>query len=598
MPAVTNLTYAVLDQTLDDIERRGGSITVAQALREPKRLWSYARLHAEVCRTAAALCGQGLSRGDRVAIFMHDGGEMAATLLGAIRAGLCAVPLSDTLRPREVLEVLVDCGASAVVAHADLAEGISGLSSASSGPMASSSFSPVLNGPPSELKAIFCLGGSLPGTQDFAALCFDADPHFDPVTPAQGDPAFLLYDTGPDGRLRGYGYPHGMLLSAYERYALPVLKLTQEDRVFSTARLCRPFGLSHNLFFPLRAGAVSFLLPDQVRSRPVFDVLGSFRPTIFCATPSLYNELVQDFLEMSAPRPAYFHSVRLPISYAEPLPLAVERRLRGMFQFQLAHCFCPGEAFQAVLWNAPERFRSGSHGQPLPKVEVRLCDDHGTAVLGAEIGHLELRAEHFAGGPWSGVERRVRTPDPAPKGGWLRTEERFFRDEDGYYFQVGRGDGLFRIADALVSPGQIEQTLLGHPSVWECAVVEDHDDEGLPLPKAYVVLNLGSEPSVKLARELMEFVKRQISPHKYPRAVEFLSQLPRDPDGKVARWRLRPRPVPQIFSPPSGLSPVRGATPARLLRYGSAEQSGTPVFGSAQQSGAPGIEKKSGPEDK
>ena len=518
---MTNLTYAVLDQTLDDIERRGGFIHVAQALREPKRLWSYARLHDDTSRAAAALCGRGLRPGDRVAILMHDGGEMAAALLGAIRAGLCAVPLSDALRPKEVLEVLRDSGAAAVVAHADLAEGIAGLSATSppsstpmGAPMGTSTGlvtpSAVL-APPPDLRMVLSVGGSPPGTQDFAALCFDADPHFDPVTPVEGMPAFLLYDTGPDGRLRGYGYPHELPLLAYERYAVPVLGLSQEDRVFSTARLCRPFGLGHNLLFPLRAGAVSFLLPDQVRSRPVFDVLGSFRPTIFCATPTLYNELVQDFLEMSAPRPAYFHSVRLPLSCAEPLPPVVERRLRGMFQFQPTHCFCAAEAFQAVLWNAPEGFRSGSHGQPLrgSGLEARLCDDHGTAVHGSEIGHLELRGEPLCGGPWSQAERRVRNDDLAPRGGWLRTEERFFRDEDGYYFHVGRGDGLFRIGDALVAPQEIEQTLLGHPAVWECAVVEDHDDDGLPLPKAYVVLNLGSEPSVKLARELMEFVKRR-----------------------------------------------------------------------------------------
>ncbi len=153
-----NLTQAVLDQTLEDIERQGGSVSVAQALREPKRAWSYGRLHEEVCRAAGALKRLGLRSGDRVVLLMHDGGDMAAAMLGAIRAGLCAVPLPDTLRQRELQETLQDAGAAVVVAHADLVDAVALMA-------------PSL---PS-LKAVLSLGGNHPGTQDFAALCHDAE---------------------------------------------------------------------------------------------------------------------------------------------------------------------------------------------------------------------------------------------------------------------------------------------------------------------------------------------------------------------------------------------------------------------------------------
>src|SRR5438132_13324231 len=104
MPVVTNLTCAILDRSIENIERSGGTAAVTPALREPKRAWSYGKLFEEVCRAAVVLRDQGLRPGDRVALFMHDGVEMAAALLGAMRAGLCAVPLCDTLRPRELLE--------------------------------------------------------------------------------------------------------------------------------------------------------------------------------------------------------------------------------------------------------------------------------------------------------------------------------------------------------------------------------------------------------------------------------------------------------------------------------------------------------------
>lgn len=543
MPGVTNLTSAVLDETLAAIERRGGDKNVAQALREPKRAWSYAGLHEKMCCAAGAFTKSGLRPGERVLLLMHDGGELCAALLGAVRAGLCAVPVADALRPRELLGVLLDSGAAAVLAHADLCDDVLSL---------------VKDAP--ALRAVFSLGGSQPGAQDFGALCFDADPHFDAVAPVEGVPALLLYDTGPGGPLRAYGYPHEVPLHAYRSYAEGVLGLGPEDRVFCTSRLASSFGVGMGLFFPLRAGAVSFLLPAPARSRTAFDVLGSFRPTVFAAAPSVYTQLAQDYLEMSAPRPEYFGSVRLAVSALEPMSQVLDRRLRAMFQLQVRPGFCSTEAFHVVLSNGaqPAAGRSGSCGQPLPGagecMEVTVRADHGGAVEPAEIGQLLLRGTQLGGGPWCGTTQRLLSPERTDDG-WVRTGERFFLDEDGFYYHVGRADGLFRVADFLVCPLELEQTLLGHPSVWECAAVEELDEDGLPLPKAFVVLNVGSEPSVNLARELIDFVKRQLSPHKCPRAVEFLDHLPRGPDGKVARWRLRSKSVP--FTPPSGLSPVR-----------------------------------------
>lgn len=529
--AAVNLTCALLDETIETIERAGESASVVPALREPKRVFTYERLLREVCQVAGALRRQGLGAGERVVLFMHDGAEMAAALLGTLRAGLCAVPVVDTLRPKEMLNVLRDCGARAVIAHADLAEQVSLLQSAAPA-----------------LQWVLSLGGTGPGQVDFAALCFDADPHCEAAAVKEPAPAFLLYETGPDGRLHGYAHGHRTPLTAHHSYAQGVLGLRREDRVFCTARLASRFGLGLGLFFPLRAGGASFLLPDQARCRAVFDVLGSFRPTVFGATPSLYNQLVQEYLEMSVPRPMYFQGVRLSVSGMEALPPALERRLRGVFQIQPLHSFSTAESFHALLSNRVGASRPGSCGQPVPGIAVRVVDNEGAEAGVAEIGRLEVQGD-LLGTPWvAGVA------EPGG-GGWVRTPERFFMDQDGYLFHAGRADDMFRVAGELVSPADVEQTLLGHPSVWECAVTEELDEDGMTLPKAYVVLNVGREPSMQLARELMDFVRRQLSPHKYPRAVEFLHKLPRGADGRVARWRLRTRQGP--LTPPSGSTPVR-----------------------------------------
>ena len=125
-------------------------------------------------------------------------------------------------------------------------------------------------------------------------------------------------------------------------------------------------------------------------------------------------------------------------------------------------------------------------------------------------------------------------------GGWFRTGDRCFVDRDGWYFHCGRIDGQFKVSGKWVSPEEVERTLLAHPAVWECAVVGEEDGEGLMLPAAYVVCNVGHAPSEALARELMEFVKVEISPYKYPRRIDFVDELPKDGAGEVERWRLRP----------------------------------------------------------
>ena len=123
--------------------------------------------------------------------------------------------------------------------------------------------------------------------------------------------------------------------------------------------------------------------------------------------------------------------------------------------------------------------------------------------------------------------------------GWLRTGDRFFVDHDGYYFYCGRADDLFKVSGRWVAPSEVEETLLRHPAVWECAVVEGHDEDGLAHPVAYVVPNVGHEPSEHLGTDLMIFVKKEIAPYKYPRQVIFVDGLPRGDDGKLQRWRLR-----------------------------------------------------------
>lgn len=494
--AQENLSRALVDECL--AAGRGEQA----AIREPKRVFTYARLADEMERAAGALRELGVAPGERVALLMHDSGELAATFLGAVRLGAVPVPINVLLRPLELRTLLNDCGAVEVIAAGDLAGNVD-----------------AIRGELPTLRHLCSVGGAHPGQLDFSALTREAEPCSHVHQPADGEPAFILYSGASGATPRAVAHDHGAPRRAFELYARAVLQLGPGDRVVATTKLYTAYGLALGLLFPLQAGAATFLLPSRARPRTLFDVLAAFAPTVFAATPSLYAQLAHDFAELPPPRARLMASVRHAVSGGEMLPIAVDKRVRELFGVELLHGFGTTDALSFVLSNTPTARRQLSVGRPLPGVEARVVDDEGRPLPPAEIGALELRAPTLTGA--------------------VRTGDRFLVDEDGYFFYCGRVDDIFKVSGRWVAPAEVERALLLHPAVWECAVVEDRDDDGLPQPHAFVVPNIGHTASEDLAHELMLFVKDEIAPYKYPRQVSFVDALPRGPDGKVQRWKLR-----------------------------------------------------------
>ncbi len=493
--AQRNLSRALVDNGLE--AGRGEQA----AIREPKRVWTYARLADEMVRAAGALRELGVKPGERIALIMHDSAELAAIFLGAVRIGAVPVPLNVLLRPLELRTLLNHCGAVEVIASGDLAHNVD-----------------EVRGELPSLRHLCSVGGAHPGQLDFQARMRDVEPWTPAHDPEDGAPAFILYSGAHDGEPHASAHDHAAAMHAFKSYAEHVLALESGDRVLSTAKLSTAYGLGMGLLFPLMAGAATFLLPTRARPRTLFDVMAAFAPTVFAATPSLYAQLAHDFAELPGPRPRLMASVRHAVSGGEMLPIAVEKRVRELFGVELLHGFGVTEALSFVLTNRPDAHRPLSVGRPLPGISARVVDETGRPLPPQEIGALELAGPGF--GP-------------------LRTGDRFLVDGDGYFFYCGRADDLFKVSGRWVAPSEIERALLLHPAVWECAVVEDRDDDGLTQPHAFVVANVGHTANDELAYELMSFVKDEIAPYKYPRQVSFVEALPRGSDGKVQRWKLR-----------------------------------------------------------
>jgi benzoate-CoA ligase family protein len=522
-----NLATALVDAALG----RGHGARVA--LREPKRVWSYETLAIEAARAATVFHGLGLRRGETVALLLHDSMELAASLLGAMRIGAIGVPINILLRPTELRALLLDCGAAAIVASADLAANVE-----------------LIRAEVPALREVLAVGGARAGQLDYHALARATETVIPPVDVDEDAPAFVLYSASAGRAPRGVAHGRRAVETACAAYADAVLGLRSEDRVFSSVKLSTAYGLGLGLIFPLSRGASTFLLPARPRPRTLFDVMMAFRPTIFSATPSLYAQMVHDYLALKGSRPRCFQSVRHAISGAEVLPATLARRIRETFAVEPLHGFGMTEALHFVLSNRPGAVRAASVGLPLDGIETRLVNGAGEEVAREEIGLLELRGPTVAQGYFQPAGAPPRPRDlndtaPIPRvldSGWVRPGDRFLQDRDGHYYHCGRDDDLFKVSGRWVSPDEVERTLLGHPAVWECAVVEGEDEDGLPRPHAFVVPNVGHEPSAGLRTALMEYVKAEIAPYKYPRAIDFVDALPKGEGGRVQRWRLRPRP--------------------------------------------------------
>jgi benzoate-CoA ligase family protein len=493
------------------------------ALREGDRSWTYDELAATVARLSSALRGMRLGRGERVLILMRDTLEAAAAILGVIHAGAVAVPVSELATPDDLHEYVLHAGA--VIAIVDGAH------------------EPVIDAIRAEtpdLREVICSGtsaGRLAGSHDFGAVVAQAAPQ-PPVAMGPSDVCLLMYSAGSGpGELRAVPHCQRTIAAAHESFGRDLLQLTAADRMLSVARLSTAYGLGSGLLVPLAVQAESLLFPAQPTSRALFKAVGSYRPTVLVATPSVYAQLAHDAEHQGVARP--LEGLRHAIAGAEGMPERLIPRIRAVLGTEVTVGYGLTEIFQFALAgrSSDPGARPGVCGKPLAGVQVRLVDEDGDPVGVDEIGTLELTCGSLFAGYWGGAA----TDEHELRGdGWFTTRDRFMVDRAGFYHHCGRVDDLFKVGGKWVSPTEVERALTAHEAVWEAAVIGADDEEGLIKPLAFVVTNVGHEGGPALEAELKDYVKNVLAPYKYPRWIEFVDALPRGPGGKMLRYKLRP----------------------------------------------------------
>lgn len=511
IPQTFNVATYFVDRHLN--EGRGPKIAIECG---DERV-SYGELLERVNRTGNGLKKLGLHREERVALLLFDTPAFAYCFFGAIKAGLIPVALNTLLKPHEYEYMLNDMRARVVVVSEALLPQLAAI------PAANLKY----------LEKIVVSGVAAPGTSSLESLLHGSPAELKAEDTSKDDAAFWLYSSGSTGFPKGCVHLHHDMVVTSECYAKAVLGIREDDRFYSVAKLFFAYGLGNGLYFPLAVGATTILWPGSPSPPNITAVVERHRPTLFFSVPSNFSTLIA--YQCDDGRQPDFSSVRWAVSAGEALPAALYQRFKQRFNIEILDAIGSTEALHMFIANRPGAVKPGSSGQVIPGYEARIVDESGNEVPVGEVGNLLVKGDAVCAYYWNQHEKTKETI----QGHWLRTGDKYYRDEDGYYFYVGRSDDMLKVKGMWVSPVEIEAALIEHESVQEAAVIGYADGNQLIKPAAYVVLRTGLDANERAAAELKDYLKSRLAPHKCPQHLEFVAELPKTATGKIQRFKLR-----------------------------------------------------------
>jgi benzoate-CoA ligase len=504
-PERFNMAWYFLDRNIE--EGRGGKT----CLYWRDQAFTYAEVQARSNRFASALRGLGVDIEDRVLLVLPDRPEFAFAWFGAAKAGAVIAMVNPILPADDLAYYFEYSRARAAVVDVATLDRIGPLRAAMR-----------------HLRHLIVVGDPGPHLS-FDELCAKASDRFENADTHRDDPAIWLFTSGSTGKPKAAVHLQQDLPWNTERYARQVLGIREDDLTVSVPKLFFGYATGTNLLFPFAVGAAAALVSERSEPAALFDAIERYRPTILTSVPTMINGM----LNHPGGTGRDLSSLRLCLSAGEALPPELYRRWKETFGVEILDGIGSAEMFHIYISNYPGEVVPGSLGRLVPGYDARIVDADGQDVPAGEAGTLWIKGESAAILYWQAHEKSKEVL----RGDWVVTGDHMRRDERGLFWYEGRTDDMLKVSGIFVSPYEVENCLLQHPRVAECAVIGYKDRDGLIKPKAFVVPRDG-DGDAALARELQEFVKGKLAPFKYPRAVEFAPSLPKNDRGKIDRRRL------------------------------------------------------------
>ena len=495
-----------VDALLDEMCASGCAEKIA--IRTYSESWTYARLLANVNRIAHVLCDEmHLVPGNRVLLRGANNPMMAACTLAVIKAGCVAVPTMPLLRAKELGVIIDKAEIGAALCSSSLRDEME---------------KSVPNAP--LLKQIVYFNESLPDSLE--GLMADKSDEFAAVDTSAEDVCLISFTSGTTGLPKGTMHFHRDLLSICDCFPRSVLASGPNDIFIGTPPLAFTFGLGGLLLFPLRVGATAILL-EKLTPELLLKAIADFSATICFTAPTFYRQMATMTANVD------LSSLEKTVSAGEALPVSTREAWQKATGLKMIDGIGATEMLHIFISASGDEVRSGATGKVIPGYQACVLDEDGNAVGPGVVGRLAVK------GPTGCRYLADDRQQAYVFNGWNLTGDAYEMDSDGYFWYRARTDDMIISAGYNIAGPEVEEVVLKHPAVAECAVVGLPDDERGQIVKAFVVLRGEEVGSDSLAKEIQHFVKESIAPYKYPRAIEFIDVLPRTETGKLQRYKLR-----------------------------------------------------------
>lgn len=478
-----------------------------------ERLFNFSDISRLSSKLANLLTAQGITKGDRVLILLPRIPEWQIAMVACLKMGAIPIPCVEMLTIKDVEFRLKDSGAkAAITTPANIDKFLNAFSLQTR----------IVVG--SATEGWISIDDSQQQSEQFECAHMDAE-----------DPALLYYTSGSSGN------PKGVLHASRGIYAWRLSAawwqtLQESDIKWCTADTGWAKAGTGILFGPWSQGSCVLFYDGKFDAAERLRLLAHYKVTVFCAPATEFRHLVnlsQAGLDLSA--------LRLNVSAGESVNPEIVKRWNDMTGAQLLDGYGQTETLMTVLNYPCLPVKPGSMGKPIPGSAFKILSDSGQVLNVKEVGHLamELPNPQFMLGYWKNPQRTQENIKSVEGVNYWVTGDLAYLDEDGYVFYAGRNDDIISSAGYRIGPTEVENVLIEHPAVLESAVVASPDAERGEIVKAFIVLRSGYQASEELIQTLQRHVKDLTAPYKYPRKIEFVESLPKNPSGKLMRKVLR-----------------------------------------------------------
>jgi long-chain acyl-CoA synthetase len=515
-----------------------GSILDQQLIRGPARtavVWndlrlSYAQLTAMASQVAGGLRAMGIRPGDHVALLCPNLPYFPVAYFGILKAGAVVVPLNVLLRPREIAYHLRDSDSKALLCFEGTPElPMAQMAKAGIDVVTTCEDLIVMTTDPEATTS------PIEGTRTLAQLMHRQPTDFETHPTAPDDTAVILYTSGTTGQAKGAELTHlNMLMNAMvvREITLPIIGGAVENITAVTLPLFHSTGQTAQMNAVLYAGGTLVLLP-RFDPAALLDVIHRERVTHWIGVPTMYWALLEHVRQHGVDVSNVAATLRLAVSGGAPMPVELMKAFEQTFGVRIVEGYGLSETAPVAAFNHLERpSKPGTVGQPVFGVEIGCVDDHDEPVAPGTPGEVVIRGHNVM----KGYYKRPDATAEVIRDGWFHTGDIGILDADGYLSIVDRKKDMIIRGGLNVYPRELEEVLLTHPAVAQAAVV------GIPDPrlgeevKAFIVLKPGATMSEE---ELLGWCRQQFAAYKYPRRIEFRTELPMSATGKILKRELR-----------------------------------------------------------